>query len=255
MKKSLWKNGEPYIWLTGAALAFSLLMVGGMVALILANGLGVFWPAKLVQFTLRDGRVILGQVMEREVTGQQSDPASYRIKVKRGNRDIDAADFLWLDEAEIAGREEPPDALVLERTEWGKFFGYIKAVRDGETTLAEGASFGLEAVKARLPATLELQKQMRGIEKKDIADINYAQERLRLRSARLQRQGVTSGPEIDRNAEEKAELERRYEAQTAGLDALKKELQTTVVLSEADGAEKEIPLANIVRLYQPNRMG
>src|SRR5215467_13646871 len=142
MKKSPWKDGEAYIWLTGGALAFSLLMVVGMVGLILVNGLGVFWPANLVQFTLSDGRVILGQVMERELTASQSEPQRYRVKVKRGNRDIDQADFLWLDEAEIASREEPGDALVIERSEWGKFFGYIKAVREGETTVAEGASTG-----------------------------------------------------------------------------------------------------------------
>ncbi len=35
-----WKSGEPFIWLTGGALALALLLVAGLVALILASGLG-----------------------------------------------------------------------------------------------------------------------------------------------------------------------------------------------------------------------
>jgi phosphate transport system permease protein len=53
---------------------------------------------------------------------------------------------------------------------------------------------------------------------------------------------------------EKEELQQRYDKETARLEALKQQLQKTVVLSAADGTEKEIPLGNIVRLYQPNRM-
>ena len=255
MKTSFWRNGEPHIWLTGGGLAICLLMVGGMVMLIVVNGLGVFWPTRLIQFALRDGRVVLGQVMEREPSPQETGAPSYRIKVNRANRDIDQADFIWLDEADINGREEPPDVLLLERTEWGKFIGYIKSVREGENVLAEGPSDGLREVTIRLPESLALQKQMTTIEKKEIGAINYAQEGLRLRQARLDREGVTSGSETERLEAEKAELQRRYEAQTSRLDSLKQKMQTTVVLAAADGLEKEIPLSNIVRCYQPNRLG
>jgi len=117
MKKAFWITGQPHIWLTGGALGFCLLMVTGMVALIMVNGLGVFWPEKLVQLTLNDGQVILGQIKDREPSAQQAVPRGFRIKVKRANRDIDTADFVWIEESEIAQREEPPDALILERRE------------------------------------------------------------------------------------------------------------------------------------------
>src|SRR5262249_12594245 len=198
--------------------------------------------------------VILGQIKDREPSAQQSVPRGFRIKVKRANRDIDTGDFVWIEESEIARREEPPDALILERREWGDFFGEIKQVKDGERVLAEGPADGLAAVTDRLPATRKLLGQIESIEKKEIGDINYAQERLRVRSKRLERQGTGTGAEQDRIESEKAELQRRYDAETARLDALKQQLQTTVVLNAADGAEKEIPLSNIVRCYQPNQM-
>ena len=44
--KRLWSGGEPFIWLTGGALALSLLLVAGLIGLILVNGLGFFWPGR-----------------------------------------------------------------------------------------------------------------------------------------------------------------------------------------------------------------
>src|SRR5262249_46864268 len=138
MNKRASNTGEHYIWLTGAALAFCLLMVIGIVGLILINGLGVFWPGDLVRIRLRDGVVVLGQIKEREVTPQQTDETSYRIKIKRANRDIDTADFVWIEESDIIDRERPVDALVIERREWGDFFGGVKAVKQSDQIVAEG---------------------------------------------------------------------------------------------------------------------
>ena len=61
-----WRGGEPFIWLTGGALALALLLVAGLIGLILVNGLGFFWPTDVVRLTLADGKVMTGQVVERE---------------------------------------------------------------------------------------------------------------------------------------------------------------------------------------------
>ncbi len=80
--KKLWTSGEPFVWLTGGALAISLLMVAGLIGLILYNGLGFFWPAAVVQVTLKDGKVLTGPVVAREsIPGQ---PGEHRIKIKVG---------------------------------------------------------------------------------------------------------------------------------------------------------------------------
>ena len=53
--KAFWRSGDPFVWLAGAMLALSLLMVAGLVLLILVNGLGFFWPRDLERFTLDGG--------------------------------------------------------------------------------------------------------------------------------------------------------------------------------------------------------
>ncbi len=81
--RRLWRSGEPFIWLTGGALCVALLLVAGLIGLILVNGLGFFWPKDVVtRLTLRDGKVITGQLAEREpIPGK---PGQYRIKLKVG---------------------------------------------------------------------------------------------------------------------------------------------------------------------------
>ena len=68
----LWKTGEPFIWLAGGGLAIGLIMVVGLLLLILASGLDFFWPSDVARLELADGRVILGQVTEREAIPQSN---------------------------------------------------------------------------------------------------------------------------------------------------------------------------------------
>jgi phosphate transport system permease protein len=63
--RKLWRSGEPFIWLTGGALALALIMVAGLIGVILLNALGFFWPADVVRLTLRDGKTFTGSVVER----------------------------------------------------------------------------------------------------------------------------------------------------------------------------------------------
>ena len=90
--KGFWKTGEPFIWLTGGALAFSLIIVAGLVILVMVNGLGFFWPSPIVRVGLTDGRELVGQVTEREKIpqpgGPPGTPPRYRIQLKVGNRDL-----------------------------------------------------------------------------------------------------------------------------------------------------------------------
>ena len=44
MKTFIWSRGEFFIWLTGAALAFALIMVAALLSVVLYNGFGFFWP-------------------------------------------------------------------------------------------------------------------------------------------------------------------------------------------------------------------
>jgi phosphate transport system permease protein len=56
--KSFWKSGSAFIWLTGLTAGIGLLMIGGLVVLILVNGLGIFWPSELEELTLKLSHIL-----------------------------------------------------------------------------------------------------------------------------------------------------------------------------------------------------
>ena len=251
--KRLWKSGEPFIWLTGGALALALILVVGLVALILANGLGFFWPGDVVRLTLADGTVHTGFVREREPVPAR--PGEYRIKLQVANRDLYGADFRWVDEAQIRTREYPPDVVVVERSEWGLLIGTIKELREGGAALPRGAGPGLDEVRRRLPEAARLRAEIRAIEKGDIGAINFAQEKARLALRRLELRGVAAGAQVEAIRKELAVLAERYAAGEARLGGLKKRQTTSLVIAVDGGKEKDLPLAQVLHVYAPNAMG
>jgi phosphate transport system permease protein len=117
--------GRAMTWLTGGTLAFNLLLVAGLLALLVWNGAGAFWPRSIVMLTLDDGTKAMGEIHDRELIPQESPqatPAS-RIKLKVGNRDSGGAEFRWIDESQIVSRAYPQGAVVVERLDWGNLYG------------------------------------------------------------------------------------------------------------------------------------
>jgi len=117
MKKFI-KTGEPFIWLTGGAVAISLIMIVAILLLIMKNGLGFFWPSDIALVTLKTDEKLLGQIVNREAI-PQPDAATgtilkYRIQLKMGNRDIYGLDFKWVDVEDIKGIDYPENALCLK---------------------------------------------------------------------------------------------------------------------------------------------
>jgi phosphate transport system permease protein len=257
--RKFWKSGDPFIWLTGGALAFSLIMVAGLVLLVLVSGMGFFWPKDVVRLTLTDGKVVIGQIMGREVIPEpgirRGAPRKYRIQVKQGNRDLYGADFIWVDEAKIAKRDAPPEAAVIERREWGNLYGVIKEVKEGDQVVAGGPEIGWAALQARLPETLRVFREIRRIESKDIGTINHAQEGIRLQLKKLELRGAKDGPEIERLRQEMVSWQTRYDTQAARVAELRRGLTASVVVSAAGDKEKDLPLSQIVEGYRPNTMG
>jgi phosphate transport system permease protein len=256
--RDFFKSGDPYIWLTGGALAFCLIMVVGLVTLIVVNGLGFFWPGDIYRYTLKDGRVIAGQLAERETVpgSEKTVPGGlFRIKVKQGNRDLYGADFLWIDESDITKKEKPSDALLIQRREWGDFIGVIVEVTDGGKAVAKGSQEGLKFLDAMLPQADETIKAIYAIEKGDIGQINYRQEALRLEIKKLEMKGEKGGAKAAGIEAQIAKLGEQYVIQSARIDELKKKQAAFVKLAAAGGAQKELPLQMIVRAISPNTLG
>ena len=254
-----WKSGDPFIWVTGGALALSLVMVAGLVLLVLVNGLGFFWPKAIHRLTLADGQVLMGQVMERETIPQPGAPPGTpertRIQVKVGNRDLYGADFVWVEEGKIVKQEAPPEAVLIERREWGNLYGLIQVVKEGDRVLAQGPEAGWVALQARLPEAARTFERLRRIEKQEIGAINSQQERIRLRLRRLELRGLTSGPEVAQLQQELSGWRTRYSEREAELGGLRRSLTTSLVIAAAGDKAKALPLAQVVRVYRPNTLG
>jgi phosphate transport system permease protein len=248
--KALLRTGEPFIWLTGGALAFALIMVVGLVGIILFNALGFFWPAPVIRLTLADGTALTGQVAERErIPGGQAS----RTKLRVANRDLYGADFVWVDDAKITRREYPADVAVIERAEWGLLIGTIKEVRERGAAVATGP--GAEAeLRRRLPDAARLRREIRRVERGDIGAINQSQEQVRLTLRGLELKGVKAGADVEALHARLAELQARYQTHEARLVELRKGQTATVVVAADGGKEKELPIAQVIDVYSPNTM-
>jgi phosphate transport system permease protein len=171
-KTSLFASGEPMIWLTGGALAICGAMVAGLLLLVLAKGLGTFWPAPLVRVELEDGQIYMGEITREEEfrpSPEQLSAMSDEIRpralaeasanegrLKRqlfriGNYKLTQSHFAWVSEYEVKQRSEPDWALLLERLEWGVGIGEPEAfvlVHYLEPRKADGSLKSAEELQA-----------------------------------------------------------------------------------------------------------
>jgi phosphate transport system permease protein len=148
LRESL-RKGEPAVLLTACGLATAVLLLVGMVVLVAWSGLGVFWPRALVHVETRSGPV-LGVVVGAD---EAPDGSGLRTNLKVGNRDVYAADFLWVKSSDVVRTEEPPDAVVLERLEYGDFHGYVTAVDTPQGAAATSPDALWEALEDAVDAS------------------------------------------------------------------------------------------------------
>lgn len=255
----LWKPGDAYVWISGLALMVTLVMIGGLLFLIATKGLGSLWPADIGRYELRDGSAYLGQLQGREsvrgTTGVKSD-SEFRVKLKIGNRDLYGLDFRWIDEADIASVEYPPEAVILERREWGNYHGYLREIRKNGRVIPGTDPGAFSLLKDLIRDANRIHDEILKIEKGEIGDINYGIEKQRLRLRGLSMRGENN-PAREAAARLKIEeYEARYRVSEAELGKLYGELdRNEVVMISAGGDEKVMPLGKIVKMFRPNDMG
>ena len=249
--RGLLKSGDPFIWLTGGALATSLLMIVGLLWLVASRALLLFWPSPIVELQLSGDRVVLGQLRSEEEIPDAG--GARRLQLQVGNRDLYGADFRWIDASEIAGRSLPAEATCFERREWGNFYGYLDELRSGGAVVATGAE-AWRGLQERLPEARRLARRIASLEQAEISALNAEIEALRrARTAAAERGAAPERlADLDR---QRAGLEERYAALEAELRRLVEESRRdAVVLVSADGRTKELEVGQIVRAYRPNAM-
>jgi phosphate transport system permease protein len=255
--------GQSLTALCGGALALSLLLIVALLALIANEGLRYFWPRELVELELGDGRVLLGEIHQREAippppgAGAGAAAAS-RIQLKVGNRDLTGIDFLWIDEADIRRRARPAEAAVIERLEWGNFYGRMVELRQDERVLAQGERVW-DVFRPLHEEKLRQRAAVRELETGPIGAVNHEIEELRLRQRRLALQALEPAERQARLATIEAAIGARqaeYERLAEGLFARREALlREVLVLQAADGTRREVPVGNVARAILPNALG
>ncbi|MCO6412134.1 MAG: phosphate ABC transporter permease PstA [Thiogranum sp.] len=245
-------------------------MVTGLLLLIAVNGLGHFWPATVWQFQYQapggETGQLIGEIRETETISVERlrdsgtlppdhpEGVVERYLLKIGNRDITGLDFRWIPAPQILERTVPDDLVVLERSEWGNFYGFLESVKENGETVAGQQEAWLE-LQPRLQRVTEIRKQVRHLEKGRIGSINYQLERLRLRQRELELEGKDTPQAL-------AEIQQQRDALQEDFAALQKELNDLYLEMQRDSASLrvmggqvvDIPLANMIRAYRPNAM-
>ena len=266
------QSGMPWVWVTAAAISASVIIVVALLMLIAARGMPYFWPADVVAAEYRepgaDPVKLLAEIVETEAVtsarlksaGQRVDEqrAFYdRLLVKTGNRDLYGADFRPLLSDWLVERRYPENVVVLERMEWGNFYGEMTALKQAGEVIASGpeAYTAWQDLQARAN---KLRDDIRDIERGEIGGINYGLERVRLDRRRLELENKTPVSHPDEYAaldQRKQTLEAQYGGLQERLGKLYGDIaRDSVQMQTVDGQELEIPLSKIVRGYLPNAM-
>ena len=272
MKTSVRKwfgDGSPWVWLNAGAVAISLVLVIGLLALIAARGLGHFWPGSVLvaeyQVPGQGARLVAGEIVEtEEVTAKRlkiagmpvPDDEEFMLRrlLKVGNRDVSGADFVWVVDYWLNNRSYPKDIVALERREWGNFYGYLQAVKESGTVVARGEEARKE-FQARLQRTLDIHKEIYTIERSDIGAVNAALERLRLAERRMVINGEVSPKKLADIEAQRRALELQYQEQETQLGELYQAFnRDSFVATTVDGRDIELPVSKVVRAYLPNDM-
>ncbi|CAI1754773.1 phosphate ABC transporter permease PstA [Serratia fonticola] len=263
------KSGSPWIWLTAASVAISLLALIGILLLLAGQGTRYFWPSPVYQFELNQtaaGPVsVVGELYQRQTISRQQlqdagvalppgEAQSFiRYLIKVGNRESEGQDFRTLLASDVSRMTTPRDLLVLERNSNGTAYGYLAGLlEDGQPLTGSDLS---QALQQRLPQIAALTRQARDIQFRDMARINEQFEHLRLHEKSLQRENKLDVRWQASIRAERQELQRQYRQLAGKLQGLERDRQRdALLLRDMHGQVHTIPLSQVRDAWYPNDM-
>ena len=269
--KSWFKSGSPWVWMTASGVSIAVIMTIGLLSVIAVRGLGHFWPADVIEAKYQvpgeAARIMAGElVQEEEVPRARLAAAGLPVDVKGGefmtrelfkvgNREVYGADFSWVVAEWMSEPNTPENLVVMERREWGNFYGYLVNVKENGQVIAEGDA-AWDDLQSRISRVDELHSQLVSLDKSDIGHINHGLEQLRLDGRRLElKDRLDAAAQADLDAQ-RAELNAQYKVLEGQLVELNQQLaRDSVTVKTVDGREQEIALSKVVRAFQPNAMG
>lgn len=268
------RNGDPFIWINAAAVTISVVAVVSLLILLAVRGFGHFWPADVMQADYlvpeEQSITIIGELVEtHKVPRDQlisagfnlegnNEPFISRSLHKQGNRDVTGADFVWVIDDWVTNKRYPEDLMVIERREWGNFYGYLRSVSEAGQPLADDQLWS--EFQSRVARVLVIYEQIKHIEKGEIGAINHQLERLRLTERGLE---LDDGLSAEYKAQVMADLAAERSVFDQDYAVLQKQLgelytqigRDSFVAETMSGKQVEIKMAAVVHAYRPNSMG
>ena len=266
--KSWYSSGESAIWRCAAAVSVSLIIVGGLLAIIGGNGLAHFWPKPVAELTYQvdpqQTITLVGEVRDQEIVASDriaqsgswmadpNSPTGQRLLLKTGNRELYGLDFRWIIAGNIGQQTYPEKLLVIERLEWGNFYGFLQSVTLGEQPPVKGEA-AYKALAKSIERALALREGIEHIERGEIGRVNYDLEQLRLKQRGLElKAALTPAAQIE-FAEQRNQLDLEYRQLQRELAESYAEIgRDYLVVEDANGTQKRIAVGQVVRAFYPN---
>ena len=116
------------VWMSAGAVVGALMLLFALLLLLATNGLTYFWPRPLV---LLQGQEPGSPAMLGVIVGQDNGGGEYpdQLLLFRGSDENFQSPVLWIDEANLASRSRPEQAVEVERDDQGSVFGFIESAR------------------------------------------------------------------------------------------------------------------------------
>ncbi|HEU4365218.1 MAG TPA: phosphate ABC transporter permease PstA [Candidatus Krumholzibacteria bacterium] len=277
---SLLAHGENMLWLMGGALAICVIMIVGLLALVVYQGATTFWPRPVVSVTLENGRTLFGEETRRErfvpnpdamagwsaaarrrfEAGSGEDGRATRRLLRTGNYEVSGSHFEWVEDFATTQTGNPEWAVVLERHEWGRFYGVPAGFRvDGEL-VARGPSQAWREFDAVHDGVSHRVERRYRLQKHDFGKLHALAEKSRLAVREAELAFGAGSPEHERalrvQQDEAQAIEARSQAMEEEIRLLDEEnARYDLLVATASGDTVAIPVANVVRGYPANRLG
>lgn len=263
-------KGEPLLWLTAGGLVIALLMIFLLLFMVIKNGFSNYWPVQVVSLDLKNGEKLMGEITKVEIYTKSSTDAK-RYLVRIGNFELTNEHFRWVNESDIDKKYYDRNAVLVERLEWGRFYGFPKAFRIGDNVVTTNITEIFSRYEKYHDEARDLWRKKVEIEKVDIGRLNHEMEKERLAVKEIELKLEDAKLSGDKGRTERLEKlyneksmafakfesssKKKYDDLIAKIDALKSEYEKySIDFETADGKIKNIKLHEIVRSYLANNL-
>ncbi|CAX60888.1 MAG: phosphate ABC transporter permease PstA [Erwinia billingiae] len=261
-------NNHRWRWLTGGAVAVSLLAFILLIALLAWQGMKYFWPHPVTLYTVQQTvgtTQMLGEVAQSQTVSRQQLEESGRVLpaglpqeltrylIKTGNRDFAASDFHSILSSQIVSSEQPTGVIALQRRTGGMAYGWFDGLlENGQPLVARNM---MRTLQQRIKQSQQHMSQAEKIRRVSMARLNSELEQLAQQQRHLQQQHQYTAQAQSIHQADSAELQRQFVQKAQQLSDLNDESSSTVlILRDAQGQQHRIAMNEILGAWYPNAM-